>query len=77
MKKISLKSVMREEILSRDDLKRIMGGVSGSGSGGSTCTDSCEGGEQKYICYDVMCVGARREVCSIGRPSGYTNCSPA
>lgn len=70
MKKITLKAV--KDKLTREELKSIMGG-----SGGESCTvGTCSGGQTRYICHDVMCVGARREVCSFGRPSGYSNCSP-
>lgn len=85
MKKMKLQSLgfSLSDLLTREQLKKIYGasgsggsgGDGGNGSGGD-CNATCDGGKTKYICYDVMCVGARREVCSYGRPSGYNNCAP-
>jgi len=64
--KLNLKGI--RNVLSRNELKEIM---AGSGGGGGACDERpCMG--TVYICYDVMCVGARRISCS---HSGI--CSPA
>ncbi|WP_286802757.1 MULTISPECIES: hypothetical protein [Sphingobacterium] len=45
MKKISLKTINNQEILSRKELKNIMGGFTGSGGGsgvGSSCSVTCK-----------------------------------
>lgn len=41
MKKISLKSIKNEEFLSREELKQIIGGSTGSAGSGS-CTINCK-----------------------------------
>ncbi|WP_434378828.1 hypothetical protein [Sphingobacterium spiritivorum] len=51
MKKISLKSIKSEELLSREELKQIMGGSGGSGG----CAVPCRGGAQTK-CIKTNCV---------------------
>lgn len=55
MKKISLESLTAREILSREELKKIIGGLDGSASGGDsggTCSVSvtCNSGDNTISC---------------------------
>lgn len=66
MKKINLKSIKSEELLSREELKRIMGGFTGSGSG----RDCSKAGEKPCYCKNGEYHGCRETwecglVCSI------------
>lgn len=47
MKKISLKSIKSEELLSREELKQIVGGD--SGSGGTCCLHEHYGQTGEYV----------------------------
>ena len=49
MKKITLKSIKNQEILSHDELKKITGGSDGSGDG-SSATDACAGKKEWESC---------------------------
>ncbi|EEI92466.1 hypothetical protein HMPREF0765_2081 [Sphingobacterium spiritivorum ATCC 33300] len=54
MKKISLKSIKTEELLSRDELKQIMGGFSDNGGSGSKCncntSADCNSSKDGKVC---------------------------
>ena len=54
MKKISLKSIKTEELLSRDELKQIMGGFRDNGGSGGGCPTPCRGGIG-YPCVTTDC----------------------
>ncbi|QRQ60046.1 hypothetical protein [Sphingobacterium multivorum] len=77
MKKISLKTIDNQEILSREELKNIMGGFTGSGdSGFSSCTLTCDDAKKTKLSKDcgygvscstdksnIYCGGEKAETC--------------
>lgn len=69
MKKISLKSIRTEEFLSREELRQIIGGGSGSNSE-AVCgaTASCGNGVQ------LSCHGYANGCVGVDGPNGYVAC---
>ncbi len=72
MKKINLKSIKTEELLSRDQLKQIMGGFTGSGGSGTgvvcSATASCGDGRT------LSCNGYANGCAGVDGPNGYVAC---
>lgn len=70
MKKISLKSIKTEELLSREELKQIIGGE-GSTSPGAVCSATASCGDGRTL----SCEGYVNKGCAgVDGPNGYVAC---
>lgn len=67
--KINLMKVGLHECLTRDQLKQIVGGISGSG-GESTCSASASCGDGRTL----SCVGYNNGCAGVDGPNGYVAC---
>lgn len=72
MKKISLKTISNQEILSREELKEIFGGDSGSGTG-AACSVTCSDKDKTILTsdcgYGVSCATDANNIYCDGKVS--------